>query len=147
MRQSHLFGKTLREAPKDAVLPSHKLLYQGGFIRESTAGRYYLLPLGWRVHEKIRAVIKEEMDKAGAQELITPVLHPIELWKETNRTQSVGFELMKVSDRNETEFVLGGTAEEMLVDLVRKFSVSYKDLPFNLYQFSTKLCQQPFYLK
>jgi len=138
MRYSKLFGKTIKETPKDAVLSSYKLLYRGGFIRESTAGRYYFLPLGIRIHQKIHNVIKEEMDKAGAQEMISPVLHPIELWKETNRTNSVGFELMTVKDRNETEFVLGGTAEEMLVDLVRKFQISYKDLPFNLYQFSTK---------
>jgi prolyl-tRNA synthetase len=71
------------------------------------------------------------MDQAGAQELIAPVLHPKSLWKETNRTNSVGFELMSIKDRNEMEFVLGGTAEEMLVDLVRKFQISYKDLPFN----------------
>src|SRR3990167_6163216 len=138
MRYSKLFGKTIKETPKDATLVSHKLLYQAGFIRESTAGRYYLLPLGVRVQQKIQQIIKKEMDKAGAQELLTPVLHPIALWKETNRTTSVGFELMKVKDRSEVEFVLGGTAEEMLVDLVRKFQISYKDLPFNLYQFSTK---------
>src|SRR3990167_8163278 len=138
MRYSKLFGKTIKETPKDATLVSHKLLYQAGFIRESTAGRYYLLPLGVRVNQKIQAIIKDEMDKAGGQELLTPVLHPIALWKETNRTTSVGFELMKVKDRSEVEFVLGGTAEEMLVDLVRKFQISYKDLPFNLYQFSTK---------
>lgn len=133
-----LFGKTIKEAPREASASSHKLLYQAGFIRESTAGRYYLLPLGLKVHSKIQKIIKEEMDGAGAQEMIAPVLHPIDLWKETNRTNSVGFELMSVKDRNETEFVLGGTAEEMLVDLVRKFQISYKDLPFNLYQFSTK---------
>ncbi|MDP3998593.1 MAG: proline--tRNA ligase, partial [bacterium] len=116
----------------------HKLLYQAGFIRESSAGKYYLLPLGMRVQQKIQSVIKEEMDETGAQEMVTPVLHPIEFWKETNRTNAVGFELMKVKDRNGAEFVLGGTAEEMLVDLVRKFQISYKDLPFNLYQFSKK---------
>ncbi|MBI2033250.1 MAG: proline--tRNA ligase [Candidatus Levybacteria bacterium] len=138
MRYSKLFGKTLKEVPKDAALISHKLLYQGGFIRESTAGRYYFLPLGMRVFDKIKQVIKEEMDKAGAQEMVAPVLHPKSLWEETNRTTSVGFELMSIKDRNEMEFVLGGTAEEMLVDLVRKFQISYKDLPFNLYQFSTK---------
>lgn len=96
------------------------------------------MPLGIKVHQKIQQVIKEEMDRAGAQEMITPVLHPKELWKETNRANSVGFELMSIKDRNEFEFVLGGTAEEMLVDLVRKFQISYKDLPFNLYQFSSK---------
>ncbi|MBI2074802.1 MAG: proline--tRNA ligase [Candidatus Levybacteria bacterium] len=138
MRYSKLFGKTIKDTPRDATLVSHKLLYQAGYIRESTAGRYYLLPLGLAVQQKIQKIIKEEMDKAGAQEMITPILHPKELWKETNRTNSVGFELMSVKDRSEMEFVLGGTAEEMLVDLVRKFQVSYKDLPFNMYQFSTK---------
>lgn len=138
MKYSRLFPKTIKQTPQDAALTSHKLLYRGGFIRESTAGRYYFLPLGMRVHQKIQGIIKEEMDKAGAQELSTPVLHPIALWKETNRTASVGFELMSIKDRNEMEFVLGGTAEEMLVDLIRKFQLSYKDLPLNLYQFSTK---------
>src|SRR3989344_7098810 len=138
MLYSKLFPKTIKETPKDASLTSHKLLYRGGFIRESAAGRYYLLPLGMRVLQKVQAVIKEEMDKTGAQEMVTPVLHPKELWKETNRTNSVGFELMSIKDRNEFEFVLGGTAEEMLVDLVRKFQLSYKDLPINLYQFSSK---------
>ncbi len=138
MKYSKLFGKTIKDTPKDASLASHKLLYQAGFIRESTAGRYYLLPLGIRVQDKIRKIVKEEMDRAGGQEIITPTLHPKYLWEETNRTSSVGFELMSIKDRNEMEFVLGGTAEEMLVDLVRKFQVSYRDLPFNLYQFSTK---------
>lgn len=117
---------------------SHQLLLRGGFIRESTAGRYFYLPLGWRVHEKIKTLIKAEMDKAGAQEMISPVLHPLELWQETNRTNTTGFELMKVSDRRGAEFALGGTAEEMFVDVVRQFQLSYKDLPFNIYQFSTK---------
>ncbi len=138
MLYSKLFGKTIKDTPKDATLISHKLLYRAGFIRESTAGRYYLLPLGLKVQQKIHEVIKEEMDKAGAQEMIAPILHPKSLWQETNRTSSVGFELMSIKDRNDFEFVLGGTAEEMLVDLVRKFQISYKDLPFNLYQFSVK---------
>lgn len=138
MRYSKLFPKTIKQVPAGASLVSHKLLYQAGYIRESTAGRYYLLPLAMRVFQKIQKIIKEEMDLAGGQELITPVLHPKSLWDETNRSNSVGFELMSIKDRSEFEFVLGGTAEEMLVDLVRKFQVSYKDLPFNLYQFSTK---------
>lgn len=138
MKYSKLFPKTQKQTPQGAFLASHKLLYQAGYIRESTAGRYYLLPLAMRVFHKIQGIIKEEMDATGAQELITPVLHPKYLWEETNRTSSAGFELMSIKDRNEFEFVLGGTAEEMLVDLVRKFQVSYKDLPFNLYQFSTK---------
>src|SRR3990172_2763297 len=100
MLYSKLFGKTIKETPKDATLVSHKLLYRAGFIRESTAGRYYLLPLGLMVHQRIQQIVKDEMDKTGAQELSAPILHPKELWKETNRTSSVGFELMSVKDRN-----------------------------------------------
>ncbi len=138
MLQSKLFTKTAKTLPKDIKIASHKLLYQGGFIRESAAGRYYFLPLGIRVREKIVKVIEQEMNNAGAIKIITPVLHPIELWKETNRADSVGFELMTIKDRSGSEFALGGTAEEMMVDLVRKFNISYKDLPFNIYQFSQK---------
>jgi len=138
VRYTKLFGKTTHGELKSAVFASHQLLTKGGFIRESTAGRFYFLPIGWRVHEKIRGIIKQEMDAVGAQEMITPILHPISLWRETRRTESVGFELMSVTDRSGGEFVLGGTAEEMFVDLVRKFQISHKDLPFSLYQFSTK---------
>ena len=138
MLQSQLFAKTTKTVSSDIKVVSHKLLYQAGFIRESVAGRYYFLPLGMRVRDKIVSVIEQEMDKAGAIKIITPVLHPIELWKETNRADSVGFELMTIKDRSGSEFALGGTAEEMIVDLVRKFNISYKDLPFNVYQFSQK---------
>ncbi|MFH1192182.1 MAG: proline--tRNA ligase, partial [bacterium] len=138
MKQSKLFGKTLKSMPSDLTAVSHKLLVKAGFIAESVAGRYYFLPLGMRVKDKIIKIIEEEMDNAGAQKMITPTLHPLELWEETNRTNSVGFELMKVKDRRDAEFALGGTAEEMIVDLVRKYNISYKDLPFNIYQFSQK---------
>ena len=86
MKYSQLFGKTSFGKSGGSQLVSHNFLTKGGFIAESTAGRYYFLPLGWRVHEKIKAIIKEEMDAVGAQEMISPVLHPIELWQETNRT-------------------------------------------------------------
>lgn len=138
MRYSKLFGKTSKTEGSDYKIDSHRLLTQAGFIRESTAGRYYLLPLGQKVHEKITGIVRKHMDKQGAQEVTMPVLHPIELWQETKRTSTTGFELMKVKDRREAEFALGGTAEEMAVDLVRKFNISYKDLPFNVYQFSMK---------
>ena len=138
MLYSKLFGKTTREAPSNATLVSHKLLFQAGYIRESTAGRYFFLPLGQRVQQKIMKVVKEEMDKAGGQEMVAPVLHPLSLWKETNRDKSTGYELSTIKDRRDFEFALGGTAEEMFVDVVRKFRLSYKDLPFNIYQFSTK---------
>lgn len=138
MRVSHLLGRTSKTEGVDYEITSHRLLVQAGFIRESTAGRYYLLPLGVRVQEKIIKIIRDHMNDAGAQEVLMPVLHPIELWQETNRTSTTGFELMRVKDRRDSEFVLGGTAEEMAVDLVRKFNLSYKDLPFNIYQFSMK---------
>lgn len=138
MRVSQLFGRTSKTEGVDYKIPSHRLLTQAGFIRESTAGRYYLLPLGLKVHDKIVQIVRKHMNAAGAQELVMPALHPLELWEETNRTTSVSFELMKIEDRRGAAFALGGTAEEMAVDLVRKFNVSYKDLPFNIYQFSMK---------
>src|SRR3989344_86443 len=138
MLYSKLFGKTVKNASSDATLPSHKLLYQAGFIRESTAGRYFVLPLGQKVQNKIMQIIRDEMNNAGAQEMLSPVLHPLVLWEETNRTNTAGFELMKIKDRRNMWFALGGTAEEMFVDVVRKFRPSYKDLPFNIYQFAMK---------
>ncbi len=138
MRLSQAFGRPSKTEGTDYTIDSHRLLVQAGFIRESTAGRYYLLPLGVKVHEKITNIVRKHMDASGAQEVVIPVLHPLELWRETNRTNTTGFELMKVTDRRGAEFALGGTAEEMAVDLVRKFNISYKDLPFNIYQFSMK---------
>ncbi len=138
MKYSTLYGKTNKNDVGGSQFISHQLLTRAGFVQESTAGRYYFLPLGWRVHDKIKAIIKEEMDAVGGQEMITPVLHPIELWEETNRTTSVGFELMSIQDARGAKFALGGTAEEMFVDSVRKLQLSYRDLPLNLYQFSTK---------
>ena len=138
MKYSQLFGKTITGTVDAGKFVSADLLVRGGFVRESVAGRYFFLPLGWRVHDKIKKIIKEEMDKSGAQEMISPVLHPLELWQETNRTNTAGFELMNVTDRRGAKFALGGTAEEMFVDVVRKFQLSYRDLPFNIYQFSTK---------
>ena len=137
MLYSKLFGKTSKTVSEDANI-STKYLVQGGYIRESVAGRFFILPLGWRVMSKIMKIVKEEMDAIGSQEMITPTLHPLELWAETNRTNTAGFELMKVTDRRGVEFALGGTAEEMFVDLIRKFNLSYRDLPVDLYQFSTK---------
>lgn len=138
MRQSKYFLKTSKTVSDDDSIASTRLLKQAGFIKESVAGRYYFLPIGQRVQQKIMALVKAEMDKAGSQEMLAPVLHPLELWKETNRTNTASFELMRVKDRRGGEFALGGTAEEMFVDLVRKFTISYRDLPFSLYQFSTK---------
>src|SRR3989338_1297070 len=138
MKFSKYFLKTNKNVSDEDKSISAKLLKQGGFIRESVAGRFYFLPIGQRVQQKIMGVIKEEMDFAGCQEMVTPILHPLELWEETNRTNTAGFELMKVKDRRGAEFALGGTAEEMFVDLVRQYKLSYRDLPFHIYQFSPK---------
>jgi len=138
MRYSKLFGKTNKTVPVDEKIISNKLLYQAGYIRESVAGRYFFLPLGQLVQQKIIQVIREEMNLIGSQEMLSPMLHPFALWQETNRDSSVGFELMKIKDRRGAKFILGGTAEEMFVDVVKKFQISYRDLPFNIYQFSTK---------
>jgi len=138
MKYSKLFGKTVKSvAPQDKIVSS-QLLFKGGFIRESTSGRYYMLPLGMRVHQKIVNIIKDMMDTAGAQEMVTPIFHPLSLWQETNRDRTAKFELTILTDKRGVKFVPGGTAEEMFVDLVRKFQISYKDLPFNVYQFSNK---------
>lgn len=138
MKYSKLFGKTKFSDQKGSGMISHQLLTRGGFIAESVAGRYFFLPLGWRVHQKIAEIVRQEMDEAGGQEMLSPTLHPLELWEETNRTNTAGFELMKVADRRGAEFALGGTAEEMFVDVVRKFQISHKELPFLIYQFSNK---------
>ena len=138
MRYSQLFGKTLRDTSGQIQVASHKWLVQGGFIRESVAGRYFYLPLGMRVKQKVMQVIRTEMDRAGAQEMIAPILHPLELWQETNRDRAGNFGLTLVTDRRGGQFALGGTAEEMFVDVVRRFPISYRDLPFTIYQFSQK---------
>lgn len=138
MLYSQLFGKTVKTMPSDDKIVSAKLLHQAGFIRESSAGRYFFLPLGMNVQRKIMDVVKEEMDKAGAQEMVSPIFHPLSLWQETNRDKEAKFELSLIEDRRGANFVPGGTAEEMFVDVVRKFQLSYKDLPFNVYQFSNK---------
>ena len=138
MRYSRLFGRSSKAVSNKSQIRSHRLMLQAGYIRESVAGRYYFLPLGQRLRMKFMQVVRQEMDAVGALEMAAPVLHPLHLWKETNRDRSVGFELMQVKDRSGSGFALSGTAEEMFVDLVRKFNISYKDLPFNLYQFGLK---------
>lgn len=138
MRISRLFGKSIRSVSAEVKSRGLEYLLRGGFIRESSSGRFYMLPLGIRVQDKLVSIIEEELDLIGAQKMLAPVLHPLELWEETARSASVSFELMQVKDRNQRSFVLGGTAEEMMVALVRQFVVTAKDLPFCIYQFSTK---------
>lgn len=138
MLYSKLFGKTVKSIPSDIKLTSHKYLFQGGFIRESSAGRYFYLPLGMLVRDKIIKIVQDEMNKAGSQKMLIPILQPLEVWKETNRDKSGGYELTLVKDRNQADFTLGGTGEEMFTHIVRMFHLSYKDLPLNIYQFGQK---------
>jgi len=139
-RASQLFFPTLRDDPADAEAVSHKLLVRGGFIRQVSAGLWTLLPLGWRTHERIVQIIREEMDAIGAQELLMPVLTPAELWQATGRYDIP--ELFKLRDRNEREFVLPLTHEETITFHARELQ-SYRDLPQMLYHFQTKDRDEP----
>ncbi len=138
MRLSKLFAPTAKEAPKDAVLPSHIYLVRAGFIAQIGSGIYNYLPLGKMVLDKIRAIVKEELDRAGSQEVLLGFVTPAELWKESGRYDKFGKELLRFKDRKSNEFVLGPTHEEAMVDLVRNRVKSYKQLPLNLYQINTK---------
>ena len=138
MRFSRLFAPTKKESPADAEIPSHKLLIRGGFIRKVASGLYDILPLGTKVILKIEKVVREEMDKAGAQEVILPIMHPSELWQESGRWNVYGKEMIKFKDRHERDYALGPTAEEVITDLVRREVKSYKELPLNLYQIGRK---------
>ncbi len=138
MKYSELFGKTIKVAPKKTILLSHKLLYKAGFIRELAAGRYMFTPLGWRVMEKIMKVIDEEMKLLGSQRVFTPTLHPIGLWEATHRDEAFGESLMRIKDRRGTEFAVGATHEGVMVEFVKKFKPTWKDLPIIIHQFSLK---------
>lgn len=139
MRYSKLFGKTVRQPKREMKFPSHKLLYQAGFVRELSAGRYEFLPLGMRVHKKMIDLIDKEMESLGSQRVSIPVLQPIEFWKKTNRDQAFGNLLMKLKDRNEAEFALSATGEGILSEMVAETQPTYKDLPIVLHQFIIKL--------
>ncbi|MBN2058665.1 MAG: proline--tRNA ligase [Candidatus Saganbacteria bacterium] len=138
MRMSQLVVPTLREDPSEAEIVSHKLLLRAGFIRKVAAGVYTYLPLGFRVLNKVINVVREEMDRSGAQEVFMPVLLPAELWQETGRWDIYGKELFRIQDRHERDFCLGPTHEEVITDLVRTSIRTYRNLPVNLYQIQTK---------
>jgi len=138
MRYTKLFGKTIKTVPADAQIVSHKLLFKGGFIRRISTGRWSFLPLGMRVWEKVYRIIDEEMKAIGCQKLVVPTLHPIEIWQATARDQAFGEEMLVVDDHHGKSFVIGATAEGVMVELVKMFRPSYKDLPLEVYQFSSK---------
>ncbi len=143
MRMSRLLLKTLREAPADADLPSHKLLLRAGLISQLAAGLYSFTPLGWKVFRRLESIIREEMDRAGAQEVHLPALHPIELWEKSGRAAAMGETLFRLSDRKEHGFALGPTHEEVISDLAGRTIQSYRDLPVTLYQIQTKFRDEP----
>ncbi|MCP8969030.1 proline--tRNA ligase [Ectobacillus ponti] len=138
MKQSMLFSPTLREVPSDAEVRSHQLLLRAGFMRQNASGIYSFLPMGLRVLQKVEQIIREEMENAGAVELLMPALQPAELWQDSGRWYSYGPELMRMRDRHEREFALGATHEEVITSLVRDEVKSYKKLPLTLYQIQTK---------
>ena len=139
MRFSRMFIPTLREAPADAEAISHILMLRAGYVRQLASGLYIYLPLGWRVLGKINAIMKEEMDAIGAQEISMPVLHPAEVWQQTGRWDAIGGEMFRLKDRNERDFCLGMTHEEIMTWLASREIRSYRDLPQVWYQIQTKL--------
>jgi len=143
MRFSKLFGKTLRQVPAEAESVSHQLLLRTGMIQQIAAGVYSYLPLGWRVFKKIEQIICEEMDNAGGQELMLPVLQPLELWEKSGRGSSFGKTLFTLIDRKEHKLTLGPTHEEVITELVHRYVQSYRDLPMLLYQIQTKFRDEP----
>jgi len=138
MRRSRAFIPTSKEAPSDATLPSHKFLVRGGFVNQQGAGLYNYLPLGKIVLEKIRAIVKSELDKAGCNEVQLSFVTPQALWDKSGRAEDMGKEMLRIKDRHDAEFVLSPTNEEAMVELVKNRVKSYKDLPLNLYQINTK---------
>src|SRR5215211_489459 len=143
MRMSHLFGRTLREAPGDVELLSHQLMVRAAMIRPLGAGLVSLLPLGWRVVRKIEQIIREEMDAIDGQELLMPVVHPADIWKESRRWYDVGPELARFKDRADRDMVLAMTHEEVVTDLARSEVNSYRQLPQIVYHLQTKFRDEP----
>ena len=138
MKMSRLYAPTLKEDPAEAELASHRLLLRAGMIRKQAAGLYSYLPLAWRSLRKIEDIVRDEMDAAGAQELLMPILTDAELWRESGRWDAYGPELMRLSDRHDRDFVLGPTHEETVTSLITNELKSYKQLPVNLYQIQDK---------
>jgi prolyl-tRNA synthetase len=133
MRLSRYFLPVLKEVPSEAQIVSHRLMLRAGMIRQETAGIYAWLPLGFAVLEKIKQIVREEMNRAGAIEMLMPTLQPSELWKETGRYEAYGPEMLRIQDRNERELLYGPTNEDMITEIFRAYVRSYKALPLNLY--------------
>src|SRR5215213_8015675 len=143
MRLSHLFFTTLRDDPGEAEMPSHRLLLRAGYMRQLGAGIYSLLPLGFRVNQRVEQVIREELDAIGGQEMEMPVVHPADLWRESGRYDQIGPEMARFKDRGERDMVLAMTHEEVVADLLRDVVKSYRQLPMIVYHFQTKFRDEP----
>jgi prolyl-tRNA synthetase len=138
MKASQFYISTLKEAPADAEIPSHQLMTRAGLIKKLGAGIYNYMPMGLRVIRKVEAIVREEMNKAGAIEMTMPVIQPAELWQETSRFETMGPELLRIKDRHGRDFIVQPTSEEVVTDVMRQDIKSYKQLPKNLYQIQTK---------
>src|SRR5690554_500673 len=138
MRASRFLIATLKETPADAEIISHQLMLRAGMIRKLASGLYSWLPVGLRVLRNVEAIVREEMNRAGAQEVLMPMVQPAELWEETGRWYKFGPELLRIRDRHDRDFCLGPTHEEVITDLIRNEIRSYRDLPANFYQIQTK---------
>src|SRR5579859_2923122 len=138
MRASHFPLNTVKETPADAELVSHKLMLRSGMLKKLGAGLYTWTPLGYRVLRKVEGIVREEMDRAGALEMLMPAIQPRELWEETGRWQKFGGQLLKIKDRKDQDYVYGPTHEEVVTDWARSELRSYKQLPLNVYQVQTK---------
>src|SRR5574340_105116 len=138
MRVSQFFISTLKEAPSEAELPSHKLMLRAGYIRKLASGLYTWMPLGLRVLRKVENIVREEMDKSGGIELLMPAVQPAELWHETGRWAVFGPQMLKIKDRHDNDFCFGPTHEEVITDIARREIRSYRQLPVNFYQVQTK---------
>lgn len=138
MRMSSYFLPTLKETPSEAQIVSHRLMLRAGMIRQTSAGIYAWLPLGWKVLQKVSQIVREEQDRAGAQELLMPTIQSADLWKQSGRYEAYGKEMLRITDRHDREMLFGPTNEEMITDIFKTFVKSYKDLPKNLYHIQWK---------
>jgi prolyl-tRNA synthetase len=143
MRLSNLFFTTLRDDPSEAEMPSHRLLLRAGYVRQLGSGIYSLLPLGFRVSQRVEQVIREELNAIGGQEMEMPVVHPADLWRESGRYDAIGPEMARFKDRGDRDMVLAMTHEEVVADLLRDVVRSYRQLPFIVYHFQTKWRDEP----
>lgn len=138
MLASRLYSPTLRELPADAVVVSHQYMLKAGMMRKIGNGIYSFLPLAWRSIQKVEKIIREEINKTGAQEIMMPIVQPAELWQKTGRWDVFGPEMFKLKDRNDREYCLGPTHEELVTSLIQMDTTSYKQLPVSVYQIQNK---------